>query len=196
MIHRPAPLRFFFHAATGLTLALLIFLLGKKEGILLIGSLFLVTVLVEALRLMVPAINGVFVGVVGPMLKEGEVGRPTGVGYFLGGALTCLLLFDVEVTLASLAILSIGDPVAAAVGQRWGRIRIGQKSLEGMAGFLVGAMVSGVILRGFWPGIAMPVFAAGALTGAVVECLPLKVDDNFLLPLAAALAMEVSIRYL
>jgi len=53
-----------------------------------------------------------------------------------------------------------------------------------------------MILRGFWPGLSMPVFAIGALTGAVVECLPLKVDDNLILPLAAALAMELSIRYL
>ncbi|MGH7274167.1 MAG: hypothetical protein ACREIQ_06915, partial [Nitrospiria bacterium] len=67
---------------------------------------------------------------------------------------------------------------------------------EGLAAFFVGAMVSGMILRGFWPGLSMPVFAIGALTGAVVECLPLKVDDNLILPLTAALAMEVSIRYL
>ena len=195
MIHRPAPLRFFFHAATGLTLAFLVFLLGRKEGVFLIGSLFLVTILVEALRLTVPAINRVFVGLVGPMLKDLEVRRPTGVGYFLGGTLTCLLLFDLEVTLASLVILSVGDPAAAVVGQRWGQIRIGEKTLEGMAGFFVGAMVSGVILRGFWPGLSLPVFAAGAFTGAVVECLPLKIDDNLILPPAAALAMEVSIRF-
>lgn len=196
MIRKPAPLRFLFHVATGLTLAYLVYFMGKEEGGLLIGSLFLVTVLIEALRLMVPAINGVFMGLVGPMLKDVEMGRPTGVGYFLGGALTCLLLFDVEVTLASLAILSVGDPAAAAVGQRWGRIRIGKKSLEGLAAFFVATMVSGMILRGFWPGLSMPVFAIGALTGAVVECLPLKVDDNLILPLAAALAMELSIRYL
>lgn len=170
--------------------------MGKGDGVIFIGSLFLVAVLVEALRLLIPLINGVFVGIFGPMLKDGEVVRPTGVGYFLAGVLICLLLFDLDVALGSIIILSVGDPAAAAVGQRWGRTRIGKKSLEGMAGFLVAAMIAGVGLHGLLPGISMPVFAAGAFAGAVVECLPSKIDDNLILPLVAAAAMEASIRVL
>jgi len=184
-----------FHAATGLALAFLIFWMGKESGLILIGALFLFTILMEILRLQVPSMNKAWVSLVGPMLKDTEVSHPTGVGYFLGGVLLCLLLFELEVTLASIVILSVGDPTAAMIGQQWGRIRIGKKSLEGTVGFLASAMTAGIVFQGFWPGLSMATFSMGALTGAVVELLPLNIDDNLLLPVAAGLAMEVSIRF-
>jgi dolichol kinase len=187
-------MRHAFHAATGLVLAFLIFRMGKETGLILIGALFLFTILMEILRLQVAGVNKVLVSLVGPMLKDTEISHPTGVGYFLGGILLCLLLFGREVTLASIAILSVGDPTAAVIGRRWGRVRIGEKSLEGTIGFFAGAMAAGMVFQGFWPGISMVTFSMGALIGAVVELLPLNIDDNLLLPLAAGLAMEVSIR--
>jgi dolichol kinase len=140
-------------------------------------------------------VNKVLVNLFGPMLKDTEISHPTGVGYFLGGVLVCLLLFEREVTLASIAILSVGDPAAAVIGQRWGRIRIGKKSLEGTISFFTGAVAAGMVFQGFWPSLSMATLSTGALIGAVVELLPLNIDDNLLLPLAAGVAMEVSIRF-
>ncbi len=191
---RPTSSRRLFHIATGLTLALLIFLLGETGGVILIASLFLLTVLVEGLRLWIPAMNRIFVSLVGPMLKDMEVKRPTGVGYFLGGVLVCLLFFDLEVALASIVILAVGDPAAAAVGQRWGRIRMGEKSLEGAVAFIAVALSAGVILQDFWPNVSPGLFATGTLIGALVECLPSKIDDNLIIPFAAGLGMETTRR--
>ncbi len=187
-------MRHAFHAATGLVLAFLIFWMGKERGLILIGALFLFTILMEILRLQVAGVNKVLVSLVGPMLKDTEISHPTGVGYFLGGVLLCLLLFEREVTLASIAILSVGDPTAAVIGQRWGRVRIGKKSLEGTVGFLASSITAGMVLQKFWPGLSMATFSMGALIGAVVELLPLNIDDNLLLPLAAGLAMEILMR--
>ncbi len=184
-----------FHAAAGLALAFFIFWMGKEKGLILIGALFLFTILMEILRLQVAGVNKVLVGLVGSMLKDAEIRHPTGVGYFLGGALLCLLLFELEVTLASIVILSVGDPTAAMIGRRWGRVRIGKKSVEGTIGFLASAMTAGIVLQGFWPGLSMTTFSMGALTGAMVELLPLNIDDNLLLPLTAGLAMEILTRF-
>lgn len=194
-MHRPAASRRLFHLATGLTLALLVFWLGREKAVVLIGSVLLITVLVETLRLQMNAFNRVLVGLVGSMLKEAELKRPTGVGYYLGGVLIGLLLFHTEVALASIVILAVGDPAASVVGQRWGRIRIGEKSLEGAAGFGVCAMAAGVFFQGFWPGLSFVIFSVGALTGAVVECLPLRIDDNLILPLTTGLSMEILMRF-
>jgi dolichol kinase len=188
-------MRHAFHAATGLVLAFFIFWMGKERGLILIGALFLLTILMEILRLKVAGVNRVLVTLVGPMLKSAEISHPTGVGYFLGGVLLCLLLFEFEVTLASIAILSVGDPTATMIGRRWGRIRICKKSLEGTIGFLASSMTAGMVLQGFWPGLSMATFSIGTVIGAMVELLPLNIDDNLLLPLAAGLAMEVSMRF-
>jgi dolichol kinase len=173
-------------------MALSLFLLGKERGEVLMGVLLLVTAGVEAARLYFPAVNGPFIRLLGPMLKESEAFRPTGVGYYVGGVLLSLLFFDLEVALAGLVILAVGDPAAAWTGRRWGRRRIGDKTLEGSVGFFVAAILAGVLFQGFWPGISLPLFAIGAMTGAVVECLPLKIDDNLILPLAASFAIQIA----
>jgi dolichol kinase len=183
-----------FHAATGLALAFLIFWMGEERGLILIGALFLFTILTEILRLRVTGVNRILVSLAGPILKDAEISHPTGVGYFLGGALGCLLFFGLEVTLASIVILSAGDPAAAVVGRRWGRVRIGEKSLEGTMAFLASAMAAGMVLQGFWPGITITTFSMGTLIAAVVEVLPLKMDDNLRVPLAAGLAMQTLMR--
>jgi dolichol kinase len=195
-MHRPASSRHLFHLATGLILALLVFWLGREKAGILIGSLLLITILMETLRLRMNAFNQVLVGLFGSMLKERETQHPTGVGYFLGGILICLLFFHPEVALASIVILSVGDPAASVIGQRWGRTRIGEKSLEGAAAFWVCAMAAGMLFQGFWPGLSFVTFSIGVLTGAVVECLPLRIDDNFLLPITTGLSMEILMKFL
>jgi dolichol kinase len=169
--------------------------LGREKAIILIGSLLLITVLVETLRLRINAFNRAWVSLFGSMLKGRETQHPTGVGFFLGGVLICLLLFHPEVALASIVILSVGDPAASVVGQRWGRTRIGEKSLEGAAAFWVCVMAAGVFFQGFWPGLSFVTFSIGALSGAVVECLPIRIDDNLILPLTTGLSMEVALRF-
>jgi dolichol kinase len=179
-----------------LILAQSVFWLEKEQALILLGLLFLITVLVEFLRLRVLAFNRVFVRLLGSMLKEAETKHPTGVGYFLGGVSLCLLFFHVKVALASIVILAVGDPAASWVGQRWGRIRFGEKTLEGTASFWLFAMVAGVLFQGLWLGLPFVIFSIGALTGAVVECLPLRIDDNFTLPLATGLSMEMATKFL
>ncbi len=184
--------RSLFHLATGLTLALGISQMGRETGLVALGVLFTVTLLTEILRLSLPPVNGIFTALFGPMLKEAEFRRPTGVGYYLGGALATLYLFDLEPALAGLVILAVGDPAAAIIGKRWGRVRIGRKSLEGTLAFIACALTAGLLFRGFWPEISVVPFAAGVLAAALVELLPLKIDDNLILPPVAALAITVA----
>jgi dolichol kinase len=179
-----------FHVLSGLGLAVFIVLSPRDAGLIGIGALLLICIVVESLRLVLPVCNRLFLAWVGPLLKETEVGRPTGVGYFLAGAWIVLLVFKQEIAVAALVILAVGDPAAAVVGRRWGRTRIGKKSLEGSFGFFLAAMGTGWLLQGLWPGLPYSLFAVGVLAGTVVEFLPLRVDDNLVLPVATGLAME------
>lgn len=105
-----------------------------------------------------------------------------------------VLLFPPYASVAGLAVLGAGDPVAALVGRRWGRVSLVHgRTLEGTLAFvLVGALAALVILLVWhpfapWPTLLL-VSAGGAVAGAVAELLSVRLDDNFTIPLAAGAA--------
>lgn len=117
----------------------------------------------------------------GNVLREREKRSFMGSTYFLFSALLSLLLFPKSIAIASLLILSLSDTCAALVGKGLGRVRMGEKTLEGTLAFLVSALtivwISPGVDRwaGFW----------GAAGATVAELLPIGLDDNLTIPLVA-----------
>ncbi len=96
------------------------------------------------------------------------------------------------IAVVALAVLGLADPAAALVGRRWGRTRIAQnRSLQGsLAFFLTGTIASWAALLAFHPvaglGGSLAIAAGAALAGATAELLSQNLDDNFTVPLSAA----------
>jgi len=92
----------------------------------------------------------------------------------------------------ALGVLGFADPSAALIGRRWGRTKLLHgRSLEGSLTFLaVGFTISMALLLGFFPAIGLASSAAIALgasgLGALAEAVAKRVDDNLMVPLAAA----------
>lgn len=100
---------------------------------------------------------------------------------------------------AAYAILGIGDAASALVGVAYGRTKLPwnrSKSVEGLLAGLVTGFFAGVVMSALpfaFAGVLYPIpfFAivlTGATAGAFAESLP-GVEDNFVVPLAAAAAM-------
>ena len=88
----------------------------------------------------------VFYNVLGSLMKEEERNRiNASVPYFTAN----LILFALcgrEVTVVACIFLMIGDPVAAYVGGKYGRIRFWNgKSLEGMLGFALAGTLGAIL---------------------------------------------------
>jgi dolichol kinase len=113
-------------------------------------------------------------------------------------ALLLLALFASPLA-ASVAVLVLGlaDPAASLVGRRWGTIRLRQgRTLEGTLTFLGVAWLAAVaVILQYGPAIAfesVALVAMGAATlAALAEIFTGPVDDNFTIPLAAALGVTV-----
>jgi dolichol kinase len=67
--------------------------------------------------------------------------------------------------------LIAGDVAATTVGERWGRHRVGAKSIEGTAAFFVAACAAGFAARALLSGPAPGAVVAGAWCAALVELL-------------------------
>lgn len=181
----PGPGRCLFHALAGLALAGGIQVFQEEAFWLLLGLLGL-TLAIEALRLSYSPLNTWLVSRFGGLLKPREVARPTGVGYFLGGGLLALWMGGPEIAVASVVILALGDPAAALVGRRWGRIRIRGKSLEGMLAFVAASLGVGLLLQGAWEELTLWAYFLGALGAALGEAIFSPLEDNLLIPVIAA----------
>lgn len=179
-----------YHLTAGLFVVLIVAHLDRSQGLVLISSLLLLTILIEASRLLLPDINRLFLRHLGLLLRENEKRKPTGTGFYLGGVLLSLLLFERGVALFSMAILAVGDPAASTVGKRWGSHRLGEKSLEGSMAFLLASAGAGFLFHRIWPELHAGLIITGAAAGTFTELVSRKIDDNLLIPLAAAGTME------
>ena len=99
--------------------------------------------------------------------------------YLAVGVILALLLFPTKIAYASIGIVAVGDPVAAYVGEKFGRRHIRpSKTLEGsIAGLVLSFLLASIIVD--------PVAAfAGAAGAMLMELLDIP-DDNLTMPIAA-----------
>ncbi len=95
------------------------------------------------------------------------------------GIFSVFLLFGKEPAIVSVVVLAVGDAFASMVGMRYGRTRMGSKSLEGSIAFFLSTFLVLLSFLGLWKAFLICIFSA------VVEALPISVDDNFSVPLTA-----------
>ncbi len=127
-------------------------------------------------------------------------GYPVGIVLYPLAVLALILVFPrrPDITAAAWAILAFGDGAATLAGRAFGGPTLPwnrEKTLRGTAAFVVAGGAAGVGLA-WWtapalaasPGIlyltAAPIAAAGA--AALVETIPVRLDDNLSVPAAAA----------
>ncbi len=121
--------------------------------------------------------------------KHEQDGDLTGASYILLTASATVALFSKPVAIAAISFIIVGDAAAALIGRRFGRTKIGNKTLEGSLGCLAATALVAI----FTPGISLQVALLGALVATVVEAWPMGVDDNVSVPLLSGLAMTMFI---
>ena len=173
----------------------------------LLGATLAVLLGVEALRTRFPGFQRLFKKWFGSMLREDEAqGRKaTGATYIVASALLCSILFRDQPWISFMVLLTFiwGDGVAAIVGQTVGRIKIGEKTLEGtLACFALCLFLFAFVFTAV-PGLvearggALPLHLViiMSLAISVLELMPLRltpqfiVNDNLAVPVLAGLIL-------
>ncbi len=108
---------------------------------------------------------------------------------FLVGAAISVILFVPPIAAAAVAVLALGDAFSTLVGRRYGSVKLPynpEKSVQGsLAGFAAAFIGAAVI-------VAPPYALLAAAAGMVGESLPLKVDDNVVIPLVSGAALSLA----
>jgi uncharacterized protein (TIGR00297 family) len=123
----------------------------------------------------------------------------TGIVIYPISVLVLILLYrhDLHIAGATWAIMALGDGTASVTGGAlrgpalpWNR----QKTWSGLLGFIVAGTAGAYVLTRWVaptvaPDIALRICAASALVGAIVESVPIRLDDNATVPLVAGAFM-------
>jgi len=133
--------------------------------------------------------RGVFCAPFSRMIRAHEQqGDFTGATYILISVCATVALFDKPIAVAALAFIIVGDTLAALIGRRFGTWRFWRgKSLEGSVACFAGTALVAFLA----PGLGLTPGLAGAVAAALVEALPLGIDDNISVPLLSGLTMTI-----
>jgi dolichol kinase len=130
----------------------------------------------------------------GPILREKEKGDQRtlhALTWFFIVSTVMVAFTPRYVAILSISIMLLADAAAALLGRRYGRHKVGGRSLEGCAAFFLAGMVIVAVtprLSGH-PG-EWAVCALAALVGAVVELVSQDpLEDNVTVPLSIGLTL-------
>jgi len=161
-----------------------------KEFRLLFVALTAGAIALDVLRIHEARVRTFFRQFFGEMIREHEQMSLLGSSYLLLAALIAVEVFPQPIAAAALGFTVLGDAMGALVGKGWGRRKVFNKSLEGALGCLVACLVWAGVVHAV-AGVPLGVLVAGAITATVVEVLPIPLDDNLGITLAAGYAMKL-----
>ena len=183
-----------YHLLGGVGLLSVYYVLGRERALVFYAALFVLVLIIDGARLMIPALNRVMFTRFRNFIRPNEEHKLTGTAPYVLGIGFSLYAYAQPVASAAICFLAFGDVAATAIGERFGRTKIGDKSLEGTLPLLLPRHCQGSCCRCWGSIFPTWVMVLGALVAAGVELLTLPINDNLLIPLVSGGMMELALR--
>ena len=178
-------------SSCSIALSYLWFFKDRSIMLIIVGTLTIISIVIELLRNKNNHIQKIFERHFNFMLRKNEIkGSFTGATWLLLGNFLTIFIFPIFVAVPALLYLSIGDAIAALVGKNFRRFTIGRKSLVGsFFGFLCGLIFVSLVNK------VLPFYVVmfGSIVAMITEILPITIDDNLTIPLLSGLTIMILI---
>ncbi len=123
------------------------------------------------------------------VLRSNELkGHLTGATWMLIGFTSSVIIFDFEVAVLALLFLSVGDAVAALVGRALPIGKVWDKSILGSLSGILFCIILGLAINNT---LSVQIIIFGAISGMFIELIPIKINDNFSIPIFSGFIMQV-----
>ncbi len=182
------------HVANGVAIATAYAWLFTHEQVVhIFGVIACVAYILDRVRIhypelvqKIPQVNAAF------FRAEEQLKESAMIPYAIAVLLT-ILTFPKVIALIAIYTLAISDPLSALVGITWGRRHlVADKTIEGSLAFLGATFVVAVVALSTMTEAPAGSIAGAALSiglaGAILEMLPLRIDDNLTIPLLVGFA--------
>ena len=179
------------HILIGLSIGISGYFLPRVLFLSLLGTATALFLLIEFIRFKSPTTNAWFLSFFKLVLRESEVTHLTGASYMLLTALITFLVFERDIAVTSVCFLAVGDALATTIGRNNVRKKLTVETFKGNAACLAGCLAIGFIVH--YAGLKISTTAAiiGAVVATITEAIPLPVNDNLTIPIAAGLVMSL-----
>jgi glycerol-3-phosphate acyltransferase PlsY len=176
----------------GIIFPLVYYFNPNRRDVLIFILIFVIPVaVIEIWRRLSAPVNRVVCKVLAPIGRAYEEKGISGTSYFLLAILLTALLFERSIAILSMLFLIFGDAVSALFGMKFGRIKIGERTLEGSLSFFIVCLLIGFVLIPANLDVSLLSVAMGALAATLVELIPVRINDNLTIALAAGAVMTV-----
>jgi len=183
-----------FHLTNGVVIATAYALLFTHQQVVhIFGTVACLVYILDRVRIHYPEVLQRAPRVNALFFRAEEQLKESAMTPYAIAILLTLITFPKPLALIAISTLAIADPLAAVVGITWGRRHIvPNKSIEGSAAFFAAtAAVSMAVLGWATATAVLPRVGAALLIGlaaALLELLPLRLDDNLTIPLFVGFA--------
>jgi len=181
------------YRCAGLIFPILYIFYSKNLVLGILSILTFMVIIIEILRFNFPSMTKKYFKYFGAIAKKKEKDRISGTTYVLVAILLIILFFEQSIAIAAIFFLILGDAAASLFGQKYGRTKILNKSLEGSLAMFVVCLISGFFL--LWIGLDLTpnLVIVGSLAATAAELIPLKkksiIDDNLTIGIISGLVM-------
>lgn len=173
---------------SSISIPIIYYHITRELALTLLIPMFLGFLFVDLMKLYVKPVANWYHKNFSSMLRPHELDekkkRLNGATYVSLSACLVVVLFPKMIAIAAFSILIISDSLAALIGRKFGRHKIGTKTLEGSIAFLVSA----ILIVIFTPNLSIVVGIMMSLTATIVELYPIgfrghQLDDNLTIPM-------------
>ena len=121
-----------------------------------------------------------------------------GIIFAVVGSLLALQLFERNIALASITILTFADPISHLIGKLFGKTKSFLDKRKNIEGHIAGAIISALFAMFFvHPALAfVGALVAMLFEAIIIEIQKVKLDDNLIIPLSAGTAMFLIVKFL
>ncbi len=185
--------------------------ISRESACYIVFALLIISLLIEYFRFRYSKFGIFFMKSFGSMLRKEEQTKLTGASYILAGSLMCSLIslindFAAVACFLCLTLFILGDAAAAIAGKAIGRMKIGDKTVEGgLACFLICILLSSFLFPElpffleFWnKEFTLSQVLTISICISLLEFFPFKIgsvclNDNLYVPgLTSLIAMIIS----
>lgn len=183
--------RRFFHMMNGSIIAMLyLYYMEKGELVTFLGIVASIIFIGEQVRLKYPELSEFFSKINNILYRAEEQFEIASAMPYAASCLLIVFVFPKSIAIITVLFLALGDPLAAIVGIKYGKHKIGKnRSLEGsIAFFIISFLICFFVMKSLHASLAkVLIFSAiGGLIGAVSDFIETRLDDNITIPLISA----------
>lgn len=171
-----------FHILVGILFILIVIYLPHAKLFLSIILFFGIIISILSIKIKIPLITNC-ICVFERECNKNSPGKSL-ILFFLGSLLS-LFLFEKNIALASITILTFADPISHFIGYNFGKIKIKNKNIEGA---IVGTLIGSISALFFVP---FYLSFTASLIYFIIDLIEIKIDDNLLIPLITGFVMWI-----